>query len=185
MSERCVLPTDNGKVFNIKLDAGYCFAMSLDVAKVLLEYQELGKGTKIPTQSALSPGKWAIVQSAYEINDDSNDEKLILAQNLCIKGRIDPTAFHGDFAAVAGAITALHGTSVFAITGNGEGHALLWHRDDANGIWLHLDPNDGLWQFDNSQTAAAHHEAETFIANGLAKYVGLDGSYDAFTLTLS
>jgi len=179
MTAKNVLPTDNGKRFNIKLDPGYCFAMSLDVAKVLLEFQADGKPKKIPTASALSPGKWGIVQSAYEINSAANDEKLIVAQNLSIAGVIDPTAFHGQFGDVAHAVTALAGTSVFGISGDGGGHELMWHRDDANRIWLYLDPNDGLWQFGSVQ------EAETYIANDLTNYDDLDQSFDCFTVELA
>lgn len=174
-----VLPTDNGKVFNIALDAGSCFAMSLDVAKVLLEFGQQGKPTKVPTASDLTPGKWAIVQSAYEINSQSNDQKLIVAQGLAVTRSTSPTRFNGDFDQVGGAITGLRGTTVFGITGTGGGHELMWHRDDSNTMWLYLEPNDGLWQF------ASVKEARDYITADLAGYHDLDETFDSFTLDLA
>jgi hypothetical protein len=173
-----VLPTYNGRRFNITLDAGYCFAMCVDMAKVLLTFQRQGKSMRLPAQDNLSPGKWFIMQSAYEINSRLNDKTLIEGQGLEVASSIPATPFT-DFEEVASAITAIAGTTVFGIMGDG-GHELMWHRDDANSIWLYLDPNYGLYKFDGFGEAAA------YIASALnSNYPDLDEKYDAFNLRLT
>jgi hypothetical protein len=176
MTATCVLPTDNGKPFNITLDPGYCFAMSLDVAKLMLTN---ARPNYIPVASQLSPGKWALVQSAYEINRANNDRTIIEAQGMQIVGAIAPTPFHGVVGAVAAAVTALPGTVVFGISSAVGAHALAWFRDDASGRWLCLDPNTGLWKF------ATLTEGASWLAASLAGYPDLNVSYDAFVLGLA
>lgn len=173
-----ILPTNNGEIFNLTLNAGYCFAMCVDMAKILLTFQRHGRPTRLPTQDSLNPDKWAIIQSAYEINNELNDKTLIEGQGLEVMSSIPATAFT-NFDEVTNAITAMAGTTVFGIMGNG-GHELMWHRDDANSIWLYLDPNDGLYKFDSVS------EAASYIANLLNHYYpDLDEEYDAFNLKLT
>ncbi len=185
MSAKNVLPTDNGEKFNITLCPGYCFAMCVDLAKYLLEMQKAGRPKRLPVADNLNPNKWAIMQSAYEINAHVNDRRLIEAQNLEIAKEIPETDFNSDFAAVAQTITAIHGTTVFGIMaedddGDSSGHELMWHRDDNNSVWLYLDPNEGLIQF------TSQAEAKEYIERSLRNsYDELNESYDAFTLKLA
>jgi hypothetical protein len=174
-----ILPTDNGSVFNILLTAGYCFAMCVDMSKHLLTFQKQNKPKRLPTQDDLyaTSFKWPIVQSAYE-KSVKDDREIIEGQGLRIQSSI-PTTPIANFGALANAITSITGTTVFGIMGTGGGHELMWHRDDANSIWLYLDPNDGLYQFNTLAQAAA------YISNDLqSNYSTLNQSYDAFTLQL-
>ncbi|MEZ4868221.1 MAG: hypothetical protein R3C14_43235 [Caldilineaceae bacterium] len=175
-----ILPTHNGAVFNITLDPGYCFAMCLDMAKVLLTFQQQGRPKRLPVKSDLEPGKWAIVQSAYEINSSSNDETLIEAQSMGIVSLIGLTDFKGNFTQVVNTITNIQGTTVFGIMGPDSGHELLWHRDDGNNIWFYLDPNDGLWQFNNLDQGINY-----MVADLQQHYSSLNEEFDAFTLKLA
>ena len=180
MPAKTILDTDNGELFNITLDPGYCFAMCVDMAKSLLNFQKIGRPKRFPGADELNSGKWSIMQSAYEINSQVNDRTLIEAQGLEVRSTIAGTNFGGNFATVANAITAIQGTTVFGIMGPGGGHELMWHRDDANGVWLYLDPNEGLIRFDSVAEASAH------IENDLSgSYDTLNETYDAFTVELA
>ena len=179
MAGQRLFETDNGATFNVSLDAGLCLAMCLDVAKVQLTHNAQGKPTKAPRENELTPGKWAIVQSAYEINASMDRIDIIEAQGLDGVSTIDTTDFDGDFEVVADAITALDGANVFRIRGDGGSHALLWIRDDDNDVYLFLDPNDGLWSFDDAA------EAAEFMEDAMSDYDDLDEQYGAFTVTLS
>jgi hypothetical protein len=173
-----IFATDNGKKFNITLDPGYCFAMSLDLAKVIEDHIKNGRPAKIPNIGELSPGKWAIVQSAYEINQHANDVTIIEAQGLQITASIPERPSHRDFASVAQVVTDVSGTSVFSISNNDESHAMLWYRDDTNGLYLFLDPNSGLWQ------VSSVGEGKTYLQNTfIADYDDLDEYYDYYTVS--
>jgi len=170
--------TDNGDVFNITLDAGYCFAMCLDLAKVILIHIRDGKATKLPHLSELTPGKWAIVQSSYEINDHQADSELVEAQGFTITNLIEGTVDSGLKSAV-NEITKQSGTSVFSVLGKSSGHSLLWHRDDENDFFLYLDPNEGLYRFSDVE------EGRKYVAKDVAQgYPKLNKKYDSFTLAL-
>lgn len=110
--------------------------MCVDMAKILLTFQKQNRPTPLPSEDDLNPGKWAIVQSAYEINVHSNVKSIIEAQSLEVESSIPKTNFNGDFNQVAILITDREGTTVFGIMGDREGHELLWHRDDSNEMWL-------------------------------------------------
>ncbi len=175
-----IFSTDNGKKFNLTLDAGYCMAMCLDLAKVILTRVARGRRADGVSAGELEPGKWAIVQSAYLINSDMDRNKLISSQGLAVSAVIPETAVHGgDFGPPALAVTGLTGTSVFSIFGSGGAHALLWHRDDAGQQFLYLDPNEGLWRFTTVAEAQQHIEADL-----AAHYGDLDDSYRASTVEL-
>lgn len=175
-----IFKTDNGKTFSIVLDPGYCFAMSVDLAKVILTNVKVGQPKKVPNAGQLSPGKWAIVQSAYELNRGNTDTSIVEAQGLDIAAAIPQTAYPGD-AALAKTLTALSGANVFGIMGNGA-HAMLWYRDDANGLWLVLDPNLGLYQCDSLADAEAFL-AKTVLAD--PGYADLKTAYDNVTVVLA
>lgn len=178
MAEELLFTTDNGAVFNLGLDPGLCFAMCLDVAKIQLTHIAQGKPGKPPGVHELTPGKWAIVQSAYEVNSEADRESIIEAQGLEIVAAIDTTDFDDDYEMVADSVTAAEGVNVFRIRGDGGGHALLWIRDDDNDLYLFLDPNEGLWSF---ETVA---EAATFMEDKLSEYDDLNETFGLFTVAL-
>ncbi|MEV6909753.1 hypothetical protein [Amycolatopsis sp. NPDC051071] len=175
-----IFSTDNGKKFNLTLDAGYCMAMCLDLAKVILTRVAKGRRADGVSIGELEPGKWAIVQSAYLINSDMDRNKLISAQGLAVSATIPDTAVDaGDFGPPTRAVTGLAGTTVFSIFGPGAAHALLWHRDDAGKQFLYLDPNEGLWRFTTVGEARQHMEADLD-----GNYADLDEAYRASTVEL-
>lgn len=177
---KTILKTDNGKAFSITLDPGLCFAICLDMSKVLLEFLKYNKPKKLPVKGDLNDGKWSIVQSAYEINDFNNDEKIIKAQNLDVLKSIGPISSNGDIDKIVNTITSLSGIIVFGISGAKEGHELMWKRDDKNKIWLYLDPNEGLIQFDSLS------EAKKYIASDIkSSYNDLTNEFDGFVLELT
>jgi hypothetical protein len=185
MAQRLLFETDNGSVFNIALDPGLCFAMCLDVAKVQLENIKRGRPDLPPALDNLSPGKWAIDQSAYEINKSKKRDAMrrevdiVEAQGLAIVSRVEPTDFDDDFGWVSDEVTENSGVNVFVIVGPDGGHALLWARDDDSGLYIYLDPNDGLSAFDDLQ------EAREFIEEDLSGgYPGLNKHYRRYQLEL-
>lgn len=174
-----IFPTENGKVFNITLDPGYCFAMSLDMAKVILTHISIGKPKKLPYKDELTTSKWAIIQSAYEINNYNSDVTLIEAQSLKITDNIKETKFNKDFAIVARVITDQMGTNIFGISNDVESHAMLWHRDDENEIYFFLDPNEGLYKCDDA------NDGKSFIQSIISSsYDDLNKYYDSYTVAL-
>jgi hypothetical protein len=168
--------TDNGKVFNITLDPGLCFAMSLDWAKCLLQFPD-----KVPYIDQLTPGKWAIVQSAYEINNFSNDRKIIEAQTLEIDD--DGQGNYSSWDALAEVLWGLSGTVVWSIGKAGNGaHAMGFHKTSS--IYV-LDPNFGCYQFDDNKddfkAGLSDHLLNTYSAGDM----DLREWYDYFTVKLA
>ncbi len=138
-----IFSIENRKIFNIALDPGYCFAMCLDLAKVLKTHP-----AKVPYQDQLTPDKWAVVQSAYEINH-LDDRSLIEAQGLEIIDYVNWTAFYEDWPKLAGRVTNRTGINVFSIRGTAATHTLLWYRNNEEKLYLFLEPNLGLFKYDS------------------------------------
>src|ERR1044071_2690676 len=85
----------NDVKFNERLEPGACFAMCLNSAEVMARHQRV-RGKVLPIAATeLDPGKWHIIQSAFEIN--KNEElrggkdprpDLITAQRLEITAAV-------------------------------------------------------------------------------------------------
>lgn len=151
MPAQRIFSTDNGRKFNVKLNPGYCFAMSIDLAKCILKYPN-----KIPYADMLTPGKWDIVQSAYMINNQIKEIEVIEAQGLDAGHTISNDVATWDD--VSTSCTNNIGANIFSLVKTGAGawgHAMMWYRDDSTSYYFFLDPNDGCYKFDTVPEAQA------------------------------
>lgn len=148
-----ILSTGSGKIFNMRLVVDYRCDTGFDTTQSLPS-RKSGRSEGFPSSDYVPLAKWARTQSTDEADNEVED---ILYE-------------------VAMMITAISGTTVFGIQGGGCSHKLVWHRDDANGIWAYLNPRDGLVQFDSLDEAVKHIEKD------LQNYPKLKNKHQAFTV---
>lgn len=141
-----VFETDNGFQFNVasksptnpgggfKVEPGECFAMSVDWARQTLLLGPLNN------PDVLTPAKWHIMQSAYELRN-KGDDFVFKGSGLSAKKVVDkdiPSAH-----SIPNSLLALgEGVYVVATSGDGGAHAMGFARKDKT--LDYLDPNFGL-----------------------------------------
>ena len=141
-----VFETDNGFQFNVasknptnpgggfKVEPGECFAMSCDWARQTLVLGLLNN------PDALTPAKWHIMQSAYELRG-KGDDFVFKGSGLSAVKSVDQTL--PSITAIPTALLALgDGVYVVATSGDGGAHAMGFCRKDKT--LDYLDPNYGL-----------------------------------------
>lgn len=137
-----IFATNNSTKFSTKLTPGQCMGMSCDWAKVSLSLKNVYK-------DALTPGKWDIGQSAYEIGMSQTDRKIIEAFQMRITNGGGNGIRHnvGTALDVVNNLVALpQGIYVWIVRGPGGGHALGYKRTATT--YDLFDPNFGLQRTD-------------------------------------
>jgi hypothetical protein len=146
----------NAMSFSTKFKPGYCFGMSIDWARTSLKRDGV-KGLDM-----LDPGKWALIQSAYEINlfrqRGPDEVGAITANGLKVVnggGNGEPVVFNKDFKLLARQLVVKVGTFIFILFGlPGTGaHFMGFRRKGVSRLLLaeFFDPNDALVSFDSEQ----------------------------------
>ncbi len=179
LSPNRVLSTDRSAIHQLELDAGHCFGMCLDMAKVLLQLNHYGKPNQLPKFTDLSPAGWEVVRAHYQPGDAHGNRSLIKACGMAVSASLPLTGFGAQFLQLAYNLIDRVGTSVLGLVGYDGSHEVLWHRDDENGMWLFFDPFSGLWQFDSMVGVAPRLASEL-----QARYDALGQLYRVSTLRL-
>jgi hypothetical protein len=174
-----VLSTDTQAIQKLELDAGYCFGMCLDMAKVLLQLQHYGKPQQLPEFTDLSPAGWEVVRAHYQPGDAHGNRSLIKACGMRVSESLPLTGFGSHFLQLCYSLIDRKGTSVLGLVGYDGSHEMVWHRDDENGVWFFFDPYSGLWQFESMVGVAPCLAAEL-----QARYEALGQLYRVSTLHL-
>jgi hypothetical protein len=141
-----VFETDNGFQFNVapnnpknpaggyKIEPGECFAMSVDWARQTLLLGLLNN------PDVLTPAKWHIMQSAYEIRD-KGDQFVFKGSGLAANKVVDKD-LPSVFAIPTSLLAQPDGVYVVSTSGDGGAHAMGFaHKDQTLD---YLDPNFGL-----------------------------------------
>jgi hypothetical protein len=142
----------NAKKFSTKLKPGYCFGMTIDWARTSL------KLNGVKALNMLDPGKWPIIQSAYEMNQHKlgapDEVGMIAANGLDVNngdGKGEEVIFNRDFKVLAQQLAGKVGTFIFILFGEpGAGAHFMGFRRKGVGEFLlaeFFDPNDGLISF--------------------------------------
>ncbi|HAX74809.1 MAG TPA: hypothetical protein DCY88_02980 [Cyanobacteria bacterium UBA11372] len=138
-----IFATDNSKQFSTTLTPGQCMGMSCDWAKVSLTLKDV-------YFDALTPGKWDLGQTAYEMGTSRTDRKIIEAFLMRITNGGGNGIRHnvGTALDVVNNLVALpQGIYVWGLEGHGGGHALGYERTATT--YDLFDPNFGLLRTDN------------------------------------
>lgn len=117
-----------------KIDAGECFAMSVDWARQTLILGPLNN------PDVLTPAKWHIMQSAYEIRD-KGDQFVFKGSGLAAQKVVDKK-IPSVFSIPTSLLAEPDGVYVVATSGEGGAHAMGFARKKKT--LDYLDPNFGL-----------------------------------------